>query len=227
MKQLTRQHITALATIDTPTICNAIEHFKVRPLTEGFMGMRIRCMFPELGVMVGYAVTTTIDCSSPVKEPVPGINARWLEAIQDSPQPTVMVSKDVGPNPDKSAHVGDEMIGAAMRLGMVGLVTDGGVRDVEQVRRLGFHYFAPGAVPSHGTNAIKNVNVPVEIDGVQISPGDLIHGDINGVTVIPQEIADRVYEVAIQVREKEFNRYLKYLKGPKISAESLKEMFPD
>ena len=224
-RPLTPDEIAALRTIDTPTICNAIEQFNVRPLTEGFMGVDVRSLSPDLGVMVGYAVTATIDASSPAKQLGRSLYGPWLEAIDRSPKPVVTVFHDVGPNPRKSAHCGDEMAGAAMRLGAVGLVTDGAVRDLEQCRKLGFHYFAIGAVASHGTHTMKDVGIPIEVDGVRIETGDLIHADVNGVTVIPAEIADRVYEAAIKVREKEFNRYLKYLKGPDVSLDRLKEMF--
>ncbi len=225
MKVLTPQQLAALRTIDTPTICNAIESFKVRPNTEGFLGTQIRCLFPDLGVMVGYAVTAKVDASSPAAGVSTDLYWRWLDAIYNSPKPCVLVFKDVGPNPEKSAHCGDEMAGAALRLGAVGLITDGGVRDVEQVRRLGFHYFSIGAVPSHGTGRMVDVNVPIQVDGVTVNLGDLIHADVNGVTVIPAEIAERVYEEAVRVREKEFNRYLKYLAGPEVTLERLKEMF--
>ena len=62
----------------------------------------------------------------------------------------------------------------ARRLGVVGLVTDGGVRDINEVRALNFHYFAAGVVPSHGNHRLISVNKPVTIDGVRIEPGDAV-----------------------------------------------------
>jgi regulator of RNase E activity RraA len=84
----------------------------------------------------------------------------------------------------------------SQRLGVVGVVTDGGVRDVLEVERMGFHFFAPGLVPSHGNPRLLEVNIPVVIDSVTIEPGDLLHADIHGVTVIPLEIAARVAQAA-------------------------------
>jgi regulator of RNase E activity RraA len=101
----------------------------------------------------------------------------------------------------------------ARRLGVVGLVTDGGVRDINEVRALNFHYFAAGVVPSHGNHRLISVNQPVTMDGVRIEPGDLLHGDINGVTKIPLEIADRVAQAAQAVRDREAD-LLKYIKSP-------------
>jgi regulator of RNase E activity RraA len=203
VKSLSDEYIRALKEIDTPTICNAIEQFQVRGRVEGFMGMDIRCLSPDLGAMVGCAVTVTVDSTTPESHQEAQTWLDWLRVMDASPKPVVLVFKDIGPLPRKSAHFGEVMGTVSKRLGVTGLVTDGGVRDILEVRRLGIHYFAPGLVPSHGNPRLIQVNVPVVIDGVRIEPGDLIHGDINGVTVIPWSIADRVVEAAMQVRARE------------------------
>ncbi len=147
----------ALRQIDTPTLCNAIEEFKIRDRTEGFMGFDIKCLFPALGTMLGYAVTCT--GRSTVPGP-PGNHAgavRLWEAIEESPKPCVVVIKDVGPDRHRSCHYGDMMATLSKRLGAIGLVTDGGVRDVRTVEEMGFHYFAAGVTPAHGNNEIVEV----------------------------------------------------------------------
>jgi regulator of RNase E activity RraA len=200
---LTPAQIEALAAIDTPTICNAIETFNVRGRVAGFLGMDIRCLSPELGVMAGYAVTARVDASTPDAPQDLATWAAWVRAMQAAPKPAVLVFQDVGPYPRKSAHCGEVMATLARQLGVVGLVTDGGVRDICEVRALGFHYFAAGLVPSHGTARFLEVNAPVVIDGVHIRPGDLLHGDVNGVTTIPLAIAAQVAAAAQRVRVKE------------------------
>jgi regulator of RNase E activity RraA len=90
-----------------------------------------------------------------------------------------------------------------MRLGAIGLVTDGGVRDVDTVRDMGFHYFAPGMVPAHGNFGFMEAQVPVRISGVLVNPGDLIHADANGVVTIPNEIARDIVAAANDVLERE------------------------
>jgi regulator of RNase E activity RraA len=195
--------VESLAAIDTPTICNAIEAFNVRGRVEGFLGLDIRCLSPDLGAMAGYAVTARVDASTPGAPPNRKAWEDWVRAMEAAPKPAVLVFEDVGPNPRKSAHCGEVMATLARRLGTIGLVTNGGVRDILEVRRLNFHYFAAGLVPSHGTTRFLEVNVPVTIDGVQIRPGELIHGDINGVTTIPPEIAGQLAEAAQRVRERE------------------------
>jgi regulator of RNase E activity RraA len=92
------------------------------------------------------------------------------------------------------------------------------VRDILEVKQLGLHYFAAGLVPSHGSPRLLEINVPVTLDGVRIEPGDLIHGDINGVTTIPLAVAGQVIEAAQRVRQDEAE-LLAYLKGQEFSLE--------
>jgi regulator of RNase E activity RraA len=216
-KVLTPEQIAALRAVDTPTICNAIEKFNVRGRVEGFMGMDIRCLTPELGVMVGYAVTVTVDSTTPDVPAPPGSWQAWMEAIEQAPKPAVLVFKDVGSLVRKSAHIGEVMGTIAMRLGAVGIVCDGGVRDILELKGLKFHCFAPGLAPSHGNPRLLEVGVPVDIDGVIVHPGELVHGDPNGVTLIPLEIADRVVEAAMEVRRAEAE-VMAFIKGPDFSA---------
>ena len=200
---LTPQEIETLRLIDTPTVCNAIETFNVRGRVEGFMGMDIRCLLPEMGTMVGYAITLTVDSTTPDLTKEGGSWLEWSMAMDAAPKPAVLVFQDVGPQPRKSAHLGEVMGTLAKRLGVVGIVTDGGVRDILELKRLGFHCFASGLVPSHGNPRLLEVNVPVSIDGVQIHPGDLLHGDINGVTLVPLEIAAQIATAADRIRQRE------------------------
>ncbi|HAL62540.1 MAG TPA: hypothetical protein DCP08_09070 [Chloroflexi bacterium] len=219
-KQLTSEQIEALKAIDTSTVCNAIERFGVRGSVEGFFGMDIRCLSPELGTMVGYAITVTVDSTTPG---VPQSNEAWhawLKAMETSPKPSVLVLKDIGPEARKSAHFGEVMGTIAKRLEVAGIVTDGGLRDIVELKQLGLRCFASGLVPAHGNPRLIEVNLPVEIDGVRIEPGDLLHGDVNGVTTIPLSIADKVAEAAARVREEEAE-LLEYIKGPDFSVEGL------
>jgi regulator of RNase E activity RraA len=216
--QLTEAEIEILKIIDTPTICNAIETFKVRGRVEGFLGMDLHCLFPELGAMLGYALTVTVDSTTPEVSQDVNIWQEWVLAMAAAPKPTVLVFQDIGPQSRKSAHMGEVMATLASRLGVIGLVTDGGVRDIPEVQRLGFHYFAAGVVSSHGNPRLLEVNVPVTIDGVRIEPGDLIHGDINGVTTIPLSIAGQVTEAALRIRAAEAE-LLDYIKGPDFSVD--------
>jgi regulator of RNase E activity RraA len=222
VKLLTNEQIQSLKVIDTPTICNAIESFKVRGRVEGFLGMDIACLSPELGTMVGYAVTVTVDSTTPDVPRDDNIWREWVLAMEAAPKPIVLVFQDVGPQPRKSAHFGEVMATLAHRLGAIGLVTNGGVRDLIEVRRLDFHYFAAGLVPSHGNPRLLAVNVPVTLDGVRIESGDLLHGDVNGVTTIPLSIAEQVIVEAARIRARE-GELMDYMNSPDFTIEGFFE----
>lgn len=211
-----------LRAIDSPTISNAIELYKVRDRTEGFTGFDVRCMFPDLGVMLGYAVTAICD-NRP--GPVAGRRAffEWLAAIRDAPKPVVCVFQDVSPSRPHSCYFGEVMATCARKLGAIGLVTDGGVRDLAEAEALGFHYFAGGAVASHGNFAITEVGTPVAISGVAFRPGDLIHADRNGVLVIPDDVAERLPDGVEQIRSRE-RRVMDFTESPDFSLEGLVEV---
>ena len=201
--RLTSEQLEALRRIDSATIANAIETFGVRPHTTGFMGMDIKCMMPELGVMVGYAVTATADSQTDGAPFEPDVWWSILNAVNDSPKPAVLVFQDVGPRQSHSCHFGDGMATLTHRLGAIGLVTNGGVRDLPGVRALGFRFFAAGLTVSHGNLRLLSSGEPVEVSGVQVEQGDLLHGDENGVVLIPAEIADKVADAARCVLDEE------------------------
>jgi 4-hydroxy-4-methyl-2-oxoglutarate aldolase len=217
---LTPEQIQALRQVDTPTICNAIETFNIRGRVEGFMGMAIRCLLPELGTMAGYAVTLTVDSTTPAVAQDPQVWLEWMTAMANSSRPVVLVMQDVGPTLEKSAHLGEVMGTLAKRLGVVGIVTDGGLRDILEVKALGLQCFAAGLTPAHGNPRLLKVNVPVVIDGVPVHPGDLLHGDINGITTIPLEIADRVMQAVEKIRRDEA-RTMAYIKSSDFTIEGL------
>ena len=203
MEYLTEDQITKLKAIDTPTVANAVELHETRINTEGYMGWNIRCLFPDMGVMVGQAITATFNTTTRGKSRSRLVWQECLKAIGAMPTPVVIVGKDVGPRPFHGCHFGDGMANVAKRLGAVGLVTDGGVRDVETVKSMGFHMFAAGAVAAHGNFGLDETMVPVEIGGVLVNQGDVIHADLNGVVVFPVALTDFVIEQAGKVHEKE------------------------
>jgi len=212
---LTPAQLDALRAIDSPTIANAIEHFKVRTRVSGYCGAEIRGLILGLGSMLGYAVTCHGDSTTESKDRREHTDLyRAIATMQ--PLPVVVVIGNDG-EPGKinlSCHAGEMMATTMKRVGAVGLVTDGGLRDVREVTALGgFSYFARGLVVAHGQPSIYDVGATVNIAGMQIHPGDLLHGDENGITVIPAAIADKVTEQALAVREMEHKR-LQEILGP-------------
>lgn len=200
---LTPEQLAELRAMDSPTVANAIEAFKVRDDTQGFLGMDVPCHTPEFGVMVGYAVTATANSMAPGRARNREGHMKLYEAVAAAPKPSVLVVKDVGSKRSHACFLGDVVATITSHLGSIGIVTDGGVRDLEGVKPLGFHVFAAGFVVAHGTFNIEEVGIPVDISGTIVKPGDLIHGDASGVTTVPLEIADKVYAECLKVRERE------------------------
>jgi 4-hydroxy-4-methyl-2-oxoglutarate aldolase len=191
VSRLTAEQLEALRRIDSPTVSNAIEEFKLRSLVEGYAGWELRCAFPEIGTTIGYAVTCTGDTTTTSRAGDRGLMRLW-EALAAAPKPAVIVIKDIGSDRTRSCHMGEVMATTAKALGAVGCVSDGGLRDVAEVKALGgFQYFCPGFVVSHGYPLICEVNVPVTVAGLSVNPGDLLHGDVNGNLTITAENAGK------------------------------------
>ena len=196
--KLSYEQLSALRRIDSPTISNAIETFKVRPHVAGYVGYDIRCIFPDLPPTVGYAVTCTVDSTTEGRQGI-GFN-KLYELLTNSPKPAIVVMQDVGNDRLHSCHAGEVMSTTMKRLGAVGILTDGGLRDVKEVRVLGgFQYFCAGLVVSHGNPICVSVGDEVTISGMRVRMGDLLHGDINGIVHIPDECAERVAEAAYRI----------------------------
>jgi regulator of RNase E activity RraA len=221
VSRLTVEQLEALRQIDSPTLSNAIEQFKVRSLVEGYAGWDLRCAFPDIGSTVGYAVTCTGDTTTVSRTGDRGLMRLW-EAIEASPKPAVIVIKDIGSDRTRSCHMGEVMATTAKALGAVGCVSDGGLRDIAEVKALGgFQYFCPGFVVSHGYPLICDVSVPVTVAGLDLTPGDLLHGDVNGLLTIPAEIAAKVADEAERIRRAERD-VLEFVRRPGLTVERLR-----
>jgi regulator of RNase E activity RraA len=187
-----------LAQFDTPTICNTIELFELRPRNAGYMDARIRACFPEMPPMVGYASTATMRCAFPRREgDVYSVLDQQVARFAELPGPPVVVYQDLD-DPAVAATFGEIMCTTYQAFGAVGLVTSGAARDLDQVRRLGFPAFSNGAICSHGYSHTVDLHRAVRVGGVTVQPGDLLHADANGVTTIPLEIANEVGHAAAE-----------------------------
>ncbi len=224
--QLSPAIIKALREFDSPTVSNAIEAFGVRDLTEGYASMELHCQFPDLEPMVGYAVTCVAESTRPGPKRPSGLHALF-DVLAEAPKPAVVVIAHVDSDRPRSCVGGDMVFTAYRRLGVVGVVTDGGVRDLAGVRQRtpDLQVFAPGTVVSHGTMARLDLSVPVSVCGLDVNPGDLLHGDRTGLVKVPIDIAEKVVARAHEVRAEEEEMF-RFLDGPGVSADGLKERFP-
>lgn len=204
---------------DSPTVANAIETFKVRDRTDGYIGGYVRAMY-DAGVMVGQALTVTIGQKPGKVAPREGYWAMW-EALSQMPSPAVIVMQDVSGAPERYACAGEVMATMAKRLGAVGMVVDGGLRDLHEVKALGFHYFAAFPVVSHGNFEILDVGIPVQLDGQEIRTGDILHGDVNGIVVVPNDVLDGL-EAAINVIRDRETRFMNFIKSDAFTLDQAK-----
>lgn len=223
---LSKKELARYKNFDTPTICNAIETFKIRPRNEGYMEHDIKCIYPEMGVMVGYAVTlkfTTIGDDKAIDR-TPWFD--FLKTLVKAPKPAVAIFEDATRPPYIPRHAaffGEIVCSTLKACGVIGLITNGAIRDIEQVRAIGFHYFAPAIIASHGKLIVSEFNTPVQVGGIEVKSGDLVHADMNGVTLIPDNIADRVADAAQKFMEREAE-YLSEINSKNFSLDQLKEL---
>ncbi len=210
-----------LKTLDTCTVSNAIERKNVRLRNEGFVAGALRCRFPNFQPMLGYAVTGRIRSSSPpMRGPCYYDRMDFWEYVTTIPKPRVIVLEDVDHRPGLGAFFGEIHAIIGLALNCVGYVTNGAVRDLPAVKSLGFHLFSGNVSVSHAYAHLVDFGESVEIGGLKISPGELIHGDCHGVQTIPLEIAAQILEEAAKIvsSEKELK---KYCQSPEFSLDGL------
>ncbi len=201
------QLLEKLKEFDTPSITNVVATYPSNPLCLGlyeplrsnwYTDQSVHCIYPELGRLVGYAVTVIYSL------PDPNFNRLTMkdlvEALAKSKKPSIIVIQQDFP-PEilpKVGLCGGNMTTRFKACGAVGVVTNGPSRDIDEIRPMKFQYLMSGVTPGHGPMAIKAVNVPVSVAGMDIAPGEIIHMDENGACKFP---ADRLADVYNSVKE--------------------------
>lgn len=216
--------LEALRRIPTPAAANAIEEFNLRPRNEGFMSHEIRSIFPDLGIMVGFACTARIAADQPAEETASIPREVYWKHVESIPGPKVAVVQDIDNPPCVGAFWGEVNANIHRALGCVGTVTNGGVRDLDEVRELGFHMYAKAPIVSHAYIHLVDCGKPVKVGGMIVRPGDLIHADQHGVHVIPLEIADELPAVVEEIERKE-RRIIDLCRSPEFSIEKLRSLY--
>jgi len=192
---ITPDVLTELGKYDTPTICNIIELFRVRPDTAGYMSNKVQAVYPDLPPIVGFASTAT--CHTAVSPGGSGTYTRLsshVERFAELSGPPIVVFQDLD-QPAAAATFGEIMCTTYQAFGAIGLITNGPGRDIDQVRNLRFPVFTDGTCCSHGYFHGVDTHVPVHVGGIAVLPDDLIHADLNGITTIPKAIAADVAAV--------------------------------
>jgi 4-hydroxy-4-methyl-2-oxoglutarate aldolase len=197
------ERLEAFRRLSTCIVASAIETFNVRLRNTGFTNSSVRCIFPEFPPMVGYAATARIKGSDP---PMEGhsyyYREDWWNHLLTIPEPRVMVIQDMDHPAGLGGFVGEVHANILLGLGCIGLVTNGAVRDLPEVKKTGIQMFAGNVSVSHAYAHVFDFGGRVEVGGMEVRPGDLIQGDLHGVQTIPLEIAARVPEKAQEIQRK-------------------------
>jgi len=224
---LQAQHLDALQRLDTCSVSNAIEKFEVRLRNTGFADARIHCIFEDFPPMVGYAATARLRSGDP---PISGRfyhdRTDWWNSILEVPAPRVVVLEDMDKPPGLGAFLGDMHAAILRALGCVGYVTDGAVRELPRVKELGLHLFAGNVAVSHAYAHIFDFGSKVKVGGLEVSPGDLLHGDRHGLLTVPKGIAPEIPAVAAQMQEAEA-KVIELCRSPQFSIDKLRKTFQD
>jgi regulator of RNase E activity RraA len=221
---LTNVDLDKIRAMDSCMVSNAIERLNVRLRNEGFVSGVVHCRFPNFEPMVGYAVTGRIRSSSP---PMTGRcysdRMDFWSHVATIPEPRVIVLEDVDQMPGVGAFVGEVHATIAMALKCVGCVTNGAVRDLPAVEGLGFHLFSGSVAVSHAYAHLVEFGGPIEIGGLKITPGDLLHGDRHGVQTVPLELISEIRQEGERILSEEAE-LIQYCRSPQFSLKGLSDM---
>ena len=213
-----------LKALDSCSVANAIERFQVQLRNEGHTVDELICRFPEMPPVLGYAMTLKVRSGAPpTKGKVFFENTDWWNALLAVPSPRILVIQDMDRTPGVGALVGEVHAAILQSLGCVGLVTNGAVRDLTQVKSLGFQMFSGSLSVSHAYSHLTHVGGAVQIGGLEIVPGDLLHGDYHGIVRVPKELASRIPATAAALRQKE-DEIVAYCQSPAFTIEGLRSL---
>jgi regulator of RNase E activity RraA len=222
VNSLSPEQFEALRRLDACMLANAIETFHQRLRNGGFVDGSIRCLFPRLQPMLGYAATVKIRGSAPpTTDGSYPDRTDWWDYINSLPAPRVVVVQDVAARPGLGSLVGAVHMNILRALHGVGVVTNGSVRDIPVAESAGFHFFAGSLSVSHAYVHIIEFGQPVELGGLKIESGDLLHGDRHGVQSIPLNIASQLPGVAARLAAKE-QALIAVCRSPEFSLERLR-----
>lgn len=202
-----------LKNYDTPSITNVVATY---PNDDNCLGLyhpwhgdwytdqTLKCMFPELGRMCGYAVTCEYSLPDPCYKRGSNVGDVF-NAIKASPKPVILVVKQTLPEKIKNRNglLGGNMMTAFKNAGIVGAISDGPSRDIDEIRALGLQYMLTGVTAGHGDFSLVGLNEPVTVCGMQVRTGEIIHADENGAVKFPREYLDEVLARVKRLHEKE------------------------
>jgi 4-hydroxy-4-methyl-2-oxoglutarate aldolase len=215
MSMPAQEMLNALCEFDTPSITNVVATYPTHPLCLGlynpwtenwYTDQTVKCMYPEMGPIAGYAVTCVYGLPDPNYKRLSFMDV--VDALDASPKPTVFVFQQKFP-PEMAGKVGlsgGNMTSAMKAVGCVGAISNGPSRDIDEIRPMGFQYLLSGITPGHGPMDIYAINVPVSVGSMDVAPGEIIHMDENGACKFPADKLEAVLTHVQQLRDEEAAR---------------------
>ncbi|MEM6662677.1 MAG: RraA family protein [Pseudomonadota bacterium] len=184
---LTQADLDALAQWDTPTICNGMEILDPAWRMTGYTTKAFTCLRPSQKPMVGYARTATLRASVKPTPEVAALRNDYYQYIDEAgPKPAITVIQDLDDGAARGAFWGEVNTNIHKGLGCLGVITNGSIRDLAD-SALGFQALAGQVGPSHAWVHITGFGEPVEVHGMMVRPGDIIHADLHGACIVPAE----------------------------------------
>jgi len=221
---LTTRQFEFLRSIDTPTVCNLIEIVAPHRRGFGYTVKHLHCPFPELPPMVGYAKTVKIKAKDAFKAGDTSYMSKrmdYLDYVASEPRPSISLIEDTdGEDVGYGAFWGEVQTNVHKALGVLGVVTNGSVRDIPMVAK-GFQMLAGLIAPSHAFVRIEEFGTPVNIHGMEAKSGDLIHADQHGAVVVPADKVDELMKALEGLTEREA-RIIEAANDPNVTVEKLK-----
>jgi len=200
---------------NTPTIFNGWEQITSADISrDGFNREPVTDFMPEMGPMVGRAVTVRFEPSN--KKHVAANPSAWSDYrryVASVPGPKIVCVQDMDKPLMAGAFWGEVNSNIHRALGCVGTITDGGIRDLDEMRNAGFKALARGLCVGHGYSVPVAWGESVEVFGRTINPGQLIHADKHGFLAIPAEDEDRLLEASVFMDQNECNTVIPAARG--------------
>jgi len=206
-RKLSHADLLELKRWNTPSIYNGWEQITRHDTAhEGFNLEPVKDYMPHMGPMVGYAVTVVIEPGNPAHPKAnPDGWLQYREYIASLPCPKIVIVQDLDKPVFHGAFWGEVNSNIHRALGCIGTITDGAIRDIDEMNNAGFKALARGTCIGHAYNFPVRWNCEVEVFGRKIKPGQLIHADKHGFLVIPDEDQERLLEAVRFMDSKECN----------------------
>lgn len=222
-QSVTDDTLKALEQFDSCTISNAIEQFHVRTRNEGFVNGSVRCIFPQLPPRAGYAAPARIRTSAtPIASRCYYDRPEWWSYVLTVPEPRFIVAEDVDHVPGLGALFGEIHASISKALACTAFITNGAVRDLPGIQAAGLQVFAGSIAVSHAYAHVVEFGEPVEIGGLHVKPGDLLHCDQHGIVSVPIPIANAIPKTAQELLKTE-DELIEFCRSPEFSFQKLTE----